>query len=472
MRKLLIFGIYLILCLLPSSLSAQDSERIIMPGLYTMPETAVATVKTVKRAGVREDLHKFMGYEDVLTRYVSLPYDTPMSSNFADFFADPGFLIILLLPMLLLVFGSFFSPKKQLMFNATIICLGVLLLIFSISGAFLNKNKLQSPSEAIALVNSTPPTGVLNQFNQSITKTALTAYQPFHGLLSKISGETDAVTYPLLVVLFALFLFLFNQRMAHSSKANQSLLILLSLYFFLWWILGSGMSWYGLLLFCLPYYFIIGSIAKSQFSFKNHKAIGVLSACVLWLLFAFVFRSTNFSPVNKNRAQSIFIPPILEYQAGNISKKQAIESSFPKVTEFSKIINQNTEGRVYRVGTQLKFFIDRNDKRVFDDTFLDFFEQMVQGIKDKQQIVKALKLNQFKYILLDLNLAGSDFTPEKSLTKKFTNFLNTLYNNPSVELVLTDRTLQLTENEQIVNGVFPENASIAASGRFALFRIK
>ena len=472
MRRLFTFGIYLLLFITSSLLSAQDSEQMVIPGIYRMPDNVTISAKTVKKAAVREDLHKFMGYEDLLTRYVSMPYDTPINANFTGFFCDTGFLIILLLPILMLVFGSFFSPKKRLLFNLTTIIFGLLLLTFSISGAFLNKNNLRSPSEAIILVNSTQSEGMVQKINQTITKVALSAYKPFHSVVTKFSGETDAITYPLLFLTFAFFLFLFSNRVAHFPKADQSLIIFLSLYLFLWWILGSGMSWYGMLLFCLPYYFIIGAIKQKEFSLKNFRVIGVLSACVLWISFAFVFRSTNYNPSSISRAEAMFIPPILEYQTGNASYKQAIEASFPKVTEFSKIINQNDEGRVYRVGTQLKYFINKNDERVFDDTFLDFFEQMVQEIRDKHKIIKALKLNGFEYILLDLNMSSNDYTPEKSLTKKFINFLNTLYNNPSLELVLTDRKLQLTENSQIANGVFPDKGNIVESGRIALFKIK
>jgi hypothetical protein len=404
-----------------------------MPGIYSMPQVEATTIKkAVKHSAVREDLHKFMGYEAVLPRYLSIPYDTPTNATLENFFSDTGFLIILLLPLLFLSFGTQFSPQKQFLLNFLIILLGSLLLTVSVSSAFMNKNNLQSPEAALTLLDSKKAKNTIQHLSNLITKTTLHTYQPFYQISTKISGQRDYVTYPILIGIFALLLFAFRQRIKHFLLPDQALIIFTSLYFFLWWVLGSGMSWYGLILFILPYFFIIGYLNKVEKITKNAKATAVLSFCLLWILFAFVFRSVNYNPVNKTRAQISSSINLSFFVKRIINKKRAMESSFPSVTQFSKIINQNRKGKVYRVGTALKFFIDRNDIRVYDDTFMDFFEKMVQEIQDKQKIIRGLKMNGFEYILFDLNMANSDFTPEKSLTKKFTNFLNTLYRNPAI----------------------------------------
>lgn len=52
------------------------------------------------------DVHRFMGYEYLLPKYISLPYDASMNTNVRGPLFDIGYLLLLFLPILLLFFNS------------------------------------------------------------------------------------------------------------------------------------------------------------------------------------------------------------------------------------------------------------------------------------------------------------------------------------------------------------------------------
>ncbi len=467
--------LFIIFLLLGNTSLAQKSKEVIIPGVYEMPETKVHKKKKIKE-GVRVDLHRFMGYEQIPSRYLSLPYDTfQNTNNTGTAMTGISFLLLMLLPLLFLFPGKFSSSTP--LTNVLTMALCLLMLVISIPSALLNQNKFTTIAEAQAYLQANPSSGFLGNLSDEINMNLLNLYQPIHDWFSSVSGKSDSITYPILFGLFFALLYLIYRRTANAPKVNQTFLYFLGSYFFLWWILGSGGAWYGMLLFCLPFIFLVkGMKLPEVFSLNNSTALvdkaGILFfACGFWMFLAFTYRAANYYPVNTDRTKHIYIPPFIEYQVGNLSKAKLYNASFPNSVAFEKVINQ-TDGLVYRVGTQLNFFIEENDRRVYSDTFLDFFHAMVKKFKHKKKIMRALKARGFEYIVFDLNLAINDQTPDKSLTKRFTNFMNSLYDNPHVELLLTDRTLKMDESGKIVNEVIPINGTIVEPGRIAVFRIK
>ncbi len=480
---------FLLLCSLTSLSSAQHTEEVIVPGMYQMPETTDTQNNEPSpriKAGVREDLHKFMGYEIVLARYLSIPYDVFVNTNLDVFFTDVGFLLLLLLPILFLFPQRILrqqSISQRIGLKLTIMALCMLLLLVSIPNAYLNKHNLTTPQEGLQLLASSSQVGWIESTSETIHQFALYIYTPIHQVLTIVSGQRDAVTYPLLVMIFGVLLVLIVLRIQRHPKRTKGMILFLLVYFLLWWILGVGAAWYGLLLFCIPYVFLVKAMSfqngKRPFVWSTEnispaflKSSLLMSICFIWLLMAFTFRTTNYNPINKERAKHIYIPPIMEYQTGKINETKLLGFHFPQHHEIQKIINREDESLVYRVGTSINYFIRKNDKRVMNDTFLDNFAQLVTRFKTKQKIIQALKVAGFKYIVIDLNMASNDYTPEKTLTKKFIQLLNTLHDNPEVELLSTNRTLQLHSNGHIVNEVFEDKGAIVNGGDVALFGIK
>jgi hypothetical protein len=480
-KHLSFFVLILLLGSIPSKVISQDKDEFIMPGLYGMPdnkEDVKETTQTQPKAendAVRVDLHRFLGFEILPSRYLSLPYDTFQHRNVKGSFNDVGFVLLLLLPILFVL-----SNKEKPLTNYLFIALCLLMLIISIPSSLMNQHNHTSPNESLAFLSNNPTQGTIGQLSDGINQLTLKIYSPIHDLFSSFSGNNDSFTYPLLITLFLSILFLLFQRISNYSKITKAFVFFLANYFFFWWILGSGAAWYGMLLFCVPFIFLIkGMMASSEkITFKNFSPMlgkpGILFlTCLIWMIFAFSYRTSAYSPLSKEAGKFIYIPPFIEYQTDNITEDKLQNMLFPNSVEIKKLLNEEKESLIYTVGVpQVKFFVEKNDSRVFSDTFLSFFSQMINKFKDKRKITQALRARGFKYIAFTLNLNEIDQTPDQSLTRKYTNFMNSLYNNPNVELILTDRTIRRSSDNQLIYGVFPTEGTIESTGTLAIFRIK
>lgn len=466
------------------SLTAQNSEEIVIPGIYAMPETETPiqqSTSTLVGSSVRTDLHKFMGYEILPARYLSMPFDVFIKNNISMYFVDVGFLLLMFFPILFLFPGKIGSEAKNGLLNFSMLILLVFLLVISIPTALLNANNLYSPGEGLAFLDSNPHSGTLGGLSDLINRIALKMYSPLYEIFSGFSGNQDSVTYPILIILFFGLILLINKRFQLHSNSTKSFIFFMMIYSFLWWMFGAGAAWYGIVIFSIPYIFLLKRIQNEALDLKTvrQKKINLLKGanvflpvCIIWIFLVFTQRTSNYNPANENRGIYIYNIATAEYQAGNIKESKLTDVIFPFGTQFKKIINKDENSKIYTVSTALNFFIEKNDKRVFKDAFLEVFSNILSLVKTKEKVVEALKISGYEYILFDLNLASIDQAPEKTLTKNFTNFLNTLYDNPGVELILTDRTLKMNDSGQVVSGVFPVGSSIVNQGKFALFRIK
>lgn len=86
--------------------------------------------------------------------------------------------------------------------------------------------------------------------------------------------------------------------------------------------------------------------------------------------------------------------------------------------------------------------------------------------------VAVLKEKGFRYIIFDLNMTSYDLTLGKTLTRKFTQFMNALYMNPNVELMATDHKIKLYDSGQEIFDVFQDKGTIITSGKVGIFKIK
>ncbi|MDF1695715.1 MAG: hypothetical protein P1U56_07795 [Saprospiraceae bacterium] len=446
------------------------------------PETKKKKSDRNRNKAVSEDLHRFMGYEKTPIRYLSLPYDVFVKTNIPKFFTDVGYIILLLLPVLFLFPGKEDMDWKSFLSKFTFIGLSTLLLLISIPSAFLNFNNLSQPNKGLELLKANEPIGFLSTMSDSINSTFLTMYEPINRWVVANIGFSDSITYPLLILLFIILLSMVFHRIKKHNKTTQSTILFLITYFFLWWILGSGAPWYGILIFSIPLIFIFRNISNGLNETEENsngmnwgktiKKYGVLGAASIFILLAFVLRTTNYTPVDKQRAQQLYYNAILEYQMGNRNNDKLMDYHFPNVRQFVKRINRDKKSLVYLIGSPFMYFIDKNDSRVLSDTYMDFFDRLIQQYKTKDKVIAKLKEEGFTYIVFDLNMFSYDLTPEKTLTRKFINFMNTLYNNPGVELVSTDRKLKLYDSGEEVFAVFQDKGSILQSGTVAIFRIK
>ena len=470
-KALSVFVLFLFCVSFSNQIFSQD---VVIPGIYRMPDKVARDKKVNKdiKSSVRIDLHRFMGFESLPARYASLPYDTLQHTNVPGAFTDTGFILLLLLPILFLFLKRKIDPLAQLLFIA--FC--ALFLLISIPSAFMNQHKHNTPSQSLRFIEENPQAGILGEASDLINKTTLHFYAPIHDTFPE--QDKSSLIYPGMILLFLAALFLLFRQTADYTKATKSFAFFLAMYFFLWWILGVGVAWYGLLIFCVPYIFLVKGMDNwkgfniKKFSPQIIKPSILFLSCFVWIFFAFTYRTTNYYPVNEERSKHVYIPPFVEYQAGKVTKDELFNMTFPNSIQVKKIFNQNLDARIFMVGTQAKMFAEKNDKRVFKDTFLDYFNALIQKYKNKRDFVRALRAYGFEYIVFDINLSSNDLTPTKELTRKFTNFMNCLYDNPEVELVLTDRLIRKNKTGKLVSEVFPIDGKIEKPGGTAIFKIK
>ena len=467
-------------CPSPNFLQAENAapkDNIIIPGIYAMPNTPeISQEKTLAGSSSKEDVQKFMGYELLSIRYLSLPYDTFTKSNIVSYFVDVGFLLLLFIPLVFL-----FKLEEKPVYNAIGLSLCFLFLLIAVPSAFLSIKNL-SIAEGFAKIdqgfqNTSFTDAPLAYTSLCIHQLSLYAYQPIHSLMAAISGQQDYITYPLLVLLFGGILLLVQRRVrAHGAKTKAFIGFMMA-YFFLWLFMGAGIIWYGFLIVCTSYILMIKGVINNGegklLSSRLRKGL-LIGMSSVWLFMAFAYRAGNYKlNLQENQtAKRILVDPIIQYQIGAVSAEQYMDMLFPQYNAAIAAINEEDESLVYSVGTFLSYFVKKNDERVFSDTFLDFFPALVNRFQDKTKIIQALKASGYKYIIVDLQLPNNDYTQERSLTRKFVNLLNTLYGNSLVEVIATDRVLKSTESGELFSGVFQNRGEVVNEGRFALFRIK
>ena len=160
-----------------------------------------------------------------------------------------------------------------------------------------------------------------------------------------------------------------------------------------------------------------------------------------------------------------------QYSTAIITTEEARAKSYSNINDVLDKINSN-DALIYQVGTFFAFDIKNNPERIFQDNTLPQFFWLVNVLKEKDAIIEALKASNFKYILIDLYTHTLDKTPEKSLTKKYQLLLNTLYKNPKVKLLATDRIIEIPQSDGTKtrqSKVFGEN--ILNFGSYAIYEI-
>lgn len=438
------------------------------------PAQEPTTEAPPKSTGVQEDVNEYLGYEDLLlVRYISLPYDAVMNTNMAAYFVDLGFLLIIFIPLIYLI-----SSRISWIHRLGFLLLCAIFLLVSVPSAYLNKNQLEVENAASALsaeqakfpFSESPLVAVAYQ----LKKPFLHIYTGLHNWLTGISGPTDRITYPLLFLLLIPFFLLLDKRIQHHDTGTRASIHFLLIFSFLWLILSSGISWYGMLMIPLLFLFTVVGMTRSEMqnAILNKTLKGLLlGAAGIWLIIAFAYRLANYDSSSPEMAKFVFMANVSEYQVGRKDFNNVFDRAFPQYRKAMEYLNQEDESYIYRVGTPLPFFIDKNDQRVISDNFLDFFNNLEPEFPNKQELAKALKAYGFRYIIIDVNLAANDHTAVGSLRTKFQKFNNFLYQNPQLQLVATDRILRGPDGTPRFGYFNEADVTVEHRGWFAVYQI-
>ena len=163
------------------------------------------------------------------------------------------------------------------------------------------------------------------------------------------------------------------------------------------------------------------------------------------MIFAYAARVGNidYFTAPENKGKGIVDSKLIYFSAGLHSEKESQNIVYNNIGNTFDEINSN-DGLIYQDGTSITFNIRNNPERIFQDNILITFFDILNKYREPNTIMDVLKASGFKYIIIDLYTPTLDKTPEKSLTKKYQLFLNTIYQSTDIELLATDRIIQVT----------------------------
>lgn len=425
----------------------------------------------------REEIQRYFGYELLLYRYLSLPYDVSVNVNQQANSVDIGIIYILFIPILFLLLLS----KRRwiqiltivyLIFTWSISTSNAFIYSFSKNNVAVNPGSIRSYLKNVSFSDE-PFTHMLAWIYQL----SLTLYKPLGALGNAVSGDSDYVTYPLIFTAFIL-ISLFLSNFIESFKTKKKLFVAFFWsYSFYWFAFSGGIPWYGNILFLLGLFMIpLLSERLSETSPVESRIINkafIILGCV-WIFFAMALRTSDIQPMMDRKffAKGVFNPVYYDYATGKIDIDKSLDIIYPEISKAFKKINDDKKAYVLRIGTSFNYFIDNNNQRVVMDNQLGLFHELYKRYTGKLELVDVLKSSGFKYIILDLNTATIDFTPDKSLTSKYAEVLNFAINNPYLKLLATDRVVgNKGANGQMVytRNIYGEH--IEVFGRYAIFEI-
>lgn len=398
-----------------------------------------------------EELHRYMGYERLLPKYISLPYDVNVNTNIRGSFVDISYLYLMFIPIILII-----GIKKNTWKLVYCFLLALFYLISNVTAysAFYRISVFESKRHIDQVLAALPfsESPIMN-LKIGLTQFLATIYLPLDSVLSIFSGEGDAVTMPLLIIIFIGMVLLIWQQFSFSSIAKKTLAYFSMLYGFLWLILSAGVPWYGILLLVLGL-IIIGIFYFTLSGYNQLFTKIFLAFSGLWMVFAYTNRLSEYDHSSSGNHKGAINTATLIYGTKKYNEKQVLDILYPSYRKALIEINSDPTAIIFRVGTFMHYFIDRNNERVIVDNQLSYFSTLYNRISNKQDLAKKLKENNCKYIVLDLNTATIDATVDKSLTKKYNKMVEFLTDNPAIQLIATDR--------KIKDGRLEKNGSFAA----------
>ncbi len=435
------------------------------------PDKVAAAEPKKDYSGVKEELQRYMGYESLPVRYLSLPYDTTMNTNVTGSYMEIGYLLFIFVPIILLL-GFRDRPLA-----GSLIMLGAILLL-SIS---VKHSTILGPDKIVLQYEEAHRIFEETTFAESPVATTTAVIYQILGKLSppkeffkNLSTDEDGFTYPLLVILFIGIFYLLQKRIEHHDIIIRALLNFTLGFSFLYLLLASGIIWYGYLMIAIG--FLILAIVFDRYLLSDEKILKFSSYVFLgisgfWIVLTMINRSVNYryDYTTVEASKQIFDKAILKYQIGEFNADQTIDAFFPGSVKALNMINSD-DALVFRVGTIFNYYIKKNDKRVLHDSQCDNFNNITKNYSNKITIAEGLIANGYKYLLVDLNTHVIDKTPEKTLTNKFNLFLNFLYENPRVELIATNRLLRSQDDpNRYYQGLFGD---VYFPGSYAFFQLK
>lgn len=425
----------------------------------------------VENTAIREEIQRYIGYEPLFYRYLTLPYDLTVNSNVQGPFIEIGYLLLIFLPILLLI-G--FKKKKYLSVLTMFIVL--VLGIISFSNNPLKPTLADSSANGISTYLNTKANAPT--FLESMIGNIYIGAKQVPGINS-LTANTDYFSYFVIIGMFVFLFFLIHERINSKSLTRRFITMYLMFYAFLFLIMTAGIVWYGYLFFAIATLFMFKEIyeyKKSNDIVKKYVFYLCGATSMIWILMAFTFRVSNHnkSKLNNKNSHLMYETSMVQYQSGKNTKDDLKEIFFKNSVAAFDEINSDLDAQIIKVGTPFNFFIKKSDSRVLEDNQLNRMTRFISEMPNKESLASALKAAGYKYLIVDLNTHTLDRTPEKTLVKKFEGLLKFIFQNPNVELISTDRLLKtpLPEDHTKIKVDYGVYGDIHFPGTYAIYRFK
>ncbi len=434
----------------------------------------------INNSNERTEIQRYIGYEELLTRYLTLPYDICANTSKQGRYFDISYVILALFPLCLLLL----TYKKKKIFWSLLIVL-ILYLGLSIDTSFVNIDGIGSVEKRggawdVTDLSQATASQLLLVNSYDVLSSIST---PIKSIINLISGDKDHITYIFLFLLLLISIGFSKTEIIKHSK-YRFLTITSLVFFFLWLYLSGGIIWYGFILIPLLYAFILLSTEKAKRQNRTHTIfikVLVLVPITFWVISSYAARisNVNSSTIDQNTGKTIVDPSTIYYSTGLESADQSRRRVYNNIGGALEEINSNNE-LIYQVGSSLAFEIKNSAERCFQDNLLSMYYYVMVVHKDMKITGDILKASGFKYIIVDLYTYTLDKTPEQSLTKKYQVFINSLYESKNLRLMATDRVLEInTPSGQIltINHLFSREYGLTANtklknhGSYAIFEI-
>lgn len=432
----------------------------------------------------REELQRYLGYEEGIWRYLSIPFDLTLNLNVSGLrHQEIGFLFLALLPLLFLFVGSGSWWRNSLLLGLAVFWLGSCFWSLTEEGTAL------AQQEAIASYQAgfwqkfpTIQDGIFHQLWLLVQAPFVALSAALAPLYNTIAAWGSLVYLPALVgIFFAMSIALKHKRKLWPSTLNELAAGLL-VFSLTWFILGNAIVWYAMLLWVLLplwLFFDLQQSAKKSPSFLSSPLMGSLVGITIGFQLFLNLGIVLSSSQPTQPAAYIYNWPMVKYLSDGSLTRDKTYRLFDAVSQdICNIINRDKNSKVYRVNTYLQYHIDGNDKRVYEDNQLQYFANVRNITNRETAFLDVLKANGIDYLIYDINTPSLDQTPEQSLRKKCDNLLRLLLGSERVEIVLTDNFVAAPDAPvvQLPNGQQAQArqgliGQTVFQGRIVLFKI-
>lgn len=429
-----------------------------------------------------EDFWRYFGYEKGINNYIKLPWNLTMQKNQPWEYTEISYIFLAFLPILLL-----FLPfrKRYFEFGLYFYILAFILFFMMPNGVILLTNFLSL---------FTLPFGYLIIFWVFLTNLLFFIY----GLDFKKNRLLELFIFNLIFGAFYTFLWSIAAFWVvwYGIVMYMFLLIALSFWLYYMFLYDSTLKdkditkrfYASLIIFFLIVFYFFNSSLPHLFNnlksawYTNYKvgnmtekeAVFKLHSDYLVVLFelniardkqqAFLTLIKNNLLAIVSKYEQVKIPEDMILWISSIEEsvhfmnniiKEIPNSSFSsqikeqlmrslkgqEMLVYNTVLNPDKELKnkdfIYRVGTFMKYFIVNNNERLYEDSLISKFFDYFYDKENIDMAFERMKTLGMRYLLVDLNAATIDQSPEGSLTKRYEALLDS-FRSERVSLVSTD----------------------------------